>query len=728
MFAIGTAKFSAIHVYTQTKRYATMMRRDSRNTIKSETAVLISLSPQSISIITVGSKEAIKSAYSSAKLFWQKGNNNPLVIKLILRNLSSQSKNPKNSTFVLKLESIESKLILWSCIKLFSIYPKINPEYLPIKGDVLPINKEIEALSLRCTCNGKAKFSCYIKSPNKKNIFLNYSIKNQNKTNNKCDEFANGVHCNLLILKNKIKFTLNLEQTEKDSDQNLNLHPKFKLAIDTSKEIIIIKKINNKNNNQLELIIDRPFRMKKFILTFENKNITNLVYKCFLQFSSRYWNNVPELPIPELNPIPKETNELFFFQETAISSYKGDETEIDFSISSDSDDDDDDDDDDDYDDFDDDDESNSRKRRKYKGDFKQNKKRRRNNKRGSSKKNRRKRKKRRRRKRRKDKFLEKDLENRRMNQSRRKNRKQNLWKKKSNEKLEINEIKEELKKEHLIIQEHTDPSVFISALPLSTKIKSVQNKLFRAPIAQHEAPETDFIVCRAFDGAFYIREIPAIYTVGKTQALQEVYGPKSKKTKKMQELRLKVFLYRFLKKNNLRSIRARQVQEMHPLLSDTFIRKSLSGFLEFQKTGKKFGSWIFDPKNCPLTEKEAQELVTPEMICLFESMLAGQQYLLDRGVSSIYSLNIFSQMSLKILNNQVKEGIQILKDLLRFTPWEVSNHHISESKGKQVPFRDVYGKIGYIKQSKKSKQGIKKKKKKKMKKKFFILIFVSFWH
>ncbi|KAJ3442107.1 transcription initiation factor tfiid subunit [Anaeramoeba flamelloides] len=373
---------------------------------------------------------------------------------------------------------------------------------------------------------------------------------------------------------------------------------------------------------------------------------------------------------------------------------------------------DDDDDDDDYDDFDDDDESNSRKRRKYKGDFKQNKKRRRNNKRGSSKKNRRKRKKRRRRKRRKDKFLEKDLENRRMNQSRRKNRKQNLWKKKSNEKLEINEIKEELKKEHLIIQEHTDPSVFISALPLSTKIKSVQNKLFRAPIAQHEAPETDFIVCRAFDGAFYIREIPAIYTVGKTQALQEVYGPKSKKTKKMQELRLKVFLYRFLKKNNLRSIRARQVQEMHPLLSDTFIRKSLSGFLEFQKTGKKFGSWIFDPKNCPLTEKEAQELVTPEMICLFESMLAGQQYLLDRGVSSIYSLNIFSQMSLKILNNQVKEGIQILKDLLRFTPWEVSNHHISESKGKQVPFRDVYGKIGYIKQSKKSKQGIKKKKKK----------------
>ncbi|OMH80156.1 putative transcription initiation factor TFIID [Zancudomyces culisetae] len=76
---------------------------------------------------------------------------------------------------------------------------------------------------------------------------------------------------------------------------------------------------------------------------------------------------------------------------------------------------------------------------------------------------------------------------------------------------------------------------------------------------------------------------------------------------------------------------------MFPEYNDAQIRQRLKEFCEFQKKGAGSGYWRAK-SNMPVPKEEnLREMLSPEMICLFESMLVSQLHLMDLGAAKAAS-------------------------------------------------------------------------------------------
>ncbi|CAG8462424.1 9352_t:CDS:10 [Ambispora gerdemannii] len=131
-------------------------------------------------------------------------------------------------------------------------------------------------------------------------------------------------------------------------------------------------------------------------------------------------------------------------------------------------------------------------------------------------------------------------------------------------------------------------------------LPAIFNNLIRAPLFMHAPKDSDFLVVRnTYKGKtkYYIREIRNLFVVGQTYPLQEVPGPHSRKI-------------------------------------TTTIKNRLQEFAELQRTGTNKGFWKSKSKNLP-NEEQLRNMLTPEMICLYESMLVGQRHLLDSGYGNV---------------------------------------------------------------------------------------------
>jgi len=73
---------------------------------------------------------------------------------------------------------------------------------------------------------------------------------------------------------------------------------------------------------------------------------------------------------------------------------------------------------------------------------------------------------------------------------------------------------------------HTSP--FLGTLHPGQSIQAIENNMYRAPIYEHKAPSTDFVVIRTRN-SYHIREMDAVYVVGQECPLYEVPGPNSKR-------------------------------------------------------------------------------------------------------------------------------------------------------------------------------------------------------
>ncbi|KAG0305411.1 hypothetical protein BGZ98_004180 [Dissophora globulifera] len=165
-------------------------------------------------------------------------------------------------------------------------------------------------------------------------------------------------------------------------------------------------------------------------------------------------------------------------------------------------------------------------------------------------------------------------------------------------------------------------------------INAMYNNLIRAPVFEQPARSTDFLVIRnTYKGEtkYYIRHIPHLYVVGQTYPVQDVPGPHSRKITTMVKNRLQISAFRFIRKDPYSRLRFAKLVKAYPEYSEIQIRQRLKEFAEFQRKGNNTGFWKLKA-NTPLpSEEEIRKLVTPEMVCLYESMLVGQRHLLDAG-------------------------------------------------------------------------------------------------
>ncbi|KAL2870947.1 DUF3591 domain-containing protein [Aspergillus lucknowensis] len=159
---------------------------------------------------------------------------------------------------------------------------------------------------------------------------------------------------------------------------------------------------------------------------------------------------------------------------------------------------------------------------------------------------------------------------------------------------------------------------------------AISNSMYRAPLFQHQAKSTDFLVIRNSTGTggsdYFIRNIDNLFVAGQQFPSVDIPGPHSRKVTTVAKNRMKMLVYRLLKKSPDLRLSISDVTAHIPGTSDMQNRQKVKDFLQHDKDTKY---WV--PLE-PVPEPDIiRSWVQPEDVCLLEAMQVGQQHLHDTG-------------------------------------------------------------------------------------------------
>ncbi|KAJ2365511.1 hypothetical protein IW150_006192, partial [Coemansia sp. RSA 2607] len=188
----------------------------------------------------------------------------------------------------------------------------------------------------------------------------------------------------------------------------------------------------------------------------------------------------------------------------------------------------------------------------------------------------------------------------------------------------------------LMILDLADISPFLNFgnIEAGQVVPALYNNMFRAPLFQQKPRATDFLVVKHVvkgEAKWFVRNIKYQYVVGQTYPLQEVPAPHSRKVTTTVKHRLQVAAYRIMNRNQYHLLQMAKLSRLFPEYSELQIRQRLKEFCEYQRKGLGAGYWR--PKHTmPIPDEDnLRKMLTPEMLCLYESMRVCQQQLHDAG-------------------------------------------------------------------------------------------------
>ncbi|KAJ1672704.1 hypothetical protein EV182_006660, partial [Spiromyces aspiralis] len=188
----------------------------------------------------------------------------------------------------------------------------------------------------------------------------------------------------------------------------------------------------------------------------------------------------------------------------------------------------------------------------------------------------------------------------------------------------------------LLVLDTADASPFMKFgdVPPGQIMSALYNNMIRAPIFQHKPNRTDFMMIKHVskgEARWYLRSIPYYFVVGQTYPIQEIPAPHSRRVTTTIRHRFQVAAYRLMNRNQYHLLQMNKIVKIFPEYSDLQIRQRLKEFCEYQRRGLGPGLWR-TKYNMPIPDEEGlRKMLTPEMLCLFESMLFGQQRLREAG-------------------------------------------------------------------------------------------------
>ncbi|KAJ2467251.1 hypothetical protein GGI03_001663, partial [Coemansia sp. RSA 2337] len=167
-------------------------------------------------------------------------------------------------------------------------------------------------------------------------------------------------------------------------------------------------------------------------------------------------------------------------------------------------------------------------------------------------------------------------------------------------------------------------------------VPALYNNMFRAPLFAQQPTSTDFLIVKAAakgEAKWFARPIRHHFVAGQTFPLQEVPAPHSRRVTTTVKHRLQVAAYRLMNRNQYHLLQMARLSRVFPEYSELQIRQRLKEFCEYQRKGLGAGYWR--PKHTmPIPDEDAlRKMLTPEMLCLYESMRVCQLHLLDAGKS-----------------------------------------------------------------------------------------------
>ncbi|XP_015118344.1 transcription initiation factor TFIID subunit 1 isoform X2 [Diachasma alloeum] len=220
---------------------------------------------------------------------------------------------------------------------------------------------------------------------------------------------------------------------------------------------------------------------------------------------------------------------------------------------------------------------------------------------------------------------------------------------------------------------HTSP--FLGVLTPGESIQAIENNMYRAPIYEHNIPETDFLVIRTRQ-RYFIREINALFVAGQECPLYEVPEPNSKRATNFVRDFLQVFIYRLFWKSRdtPRRIKMDDIKKTFPSQGECYIRKQLNSCAYFKRTGMDSNWWVIKPDFRLPSEEEICRMISPEECCAYFSMLAAEQRLKDAG---------YGEKFLFAPHDDDDEELQLkMDDEVKVAPWNTTRAYIQAMKGK----------------------------------------------
>lgn len=215
-------------------------------------------------------------------------------------------------------------------------------------------------------------------------------------------------------------------------------------------------------------------------------------------------------------------------------------------------------------------------------------------------------------------------------------------------------------------------------------LTAAQNNLFRAPLFEHVSNNRDFLGLRfnvkgQVTSKWYIRELPPYsLTVGQIFPTMEVFGPHSRKHNIYCRGRIQAFAYRLFRKDsealgneNMPRLKIGRIMAAFPQFSEGSLRKWLKEYADSVRSGHDSGTWRQRNDAPNLNEDDIRALVTPEMVCQYESMLAGQQRLNDAGFMDLPEVEVEEQ---ETMDDETAE--------IKLSPWNLSANFINAIAGK----------------------------------------------
>lgn len=231
--------------------------------------------------------------------------------------------------------------------------------------------------------------------------------------------------------------------------------------------------------------------------------------------------------------------------------------------------------------------------------------------------------------------------------------------------------------EHVLL-DPSDASPFLGNIEPGTSLQSLENKLFKVPIVKHANATTDFVLVRPNrdSNQWFIREPTAVFVAGQTQPQTEVPSPNSRAAAAFIQSRLRAYIFNLFRANQ-NMVKASDVLEAFPLFSENAIRTHLKKCAEFQRGGtdESAGRWVLNKGAVLPKEEELFELVPPEKVCAYESLLFGQQQLTDAGIKRF--LTPSSLEGLSFPDKKLQEDAKLVEEELELTPWNLSSNFIN---------------------------------------------------
>ncbi|ETV98086.1 hypothetical protein H310_09369 [Aphanomyces invadans] len=243
-----------------------------------------------------------------------------------------------------------------------------------------------------------------------------------------------------------------------------------------------------------------------------------------------------------------------------------------------------------------------------------------------------------------------------------------------------------------------EDSPFVGDVPAGKMVTSLNSKLFKIPIFPHSPrpnflePFADdkyeiFLVARSVSkkgkgaSTMYIMELPMLYLAGQVEPQIEVPAPNSRSANDFIRPYMSFHILRLFKKtSDGERLKIEDITRAFPNQSGTAIRKRMKEVATFERGGNDSGWWKRKQSSDVISEEEIRASVSPESVCLYESMMSGHQRLLDMGLTKQ-----FTPTGVQAAISQMTKRLKYRESLLSsriLVPQGYTGRHLAEEEKK----------------------------------------------